>query len=161
MEKIVPFLWFDDQAEEAVNFYTSIFKNSKIGSMARYGEAGPGVPGSVMTATFELNGQEFMALNGGPEFRFTPAISFFVNCESQEEVDYLWEKLTEGGQPVQCGWVTDRYGISWQIVPTILGKLMSDPDPDRARRVTEAMLKMVKLDIRELQRAYDGASGSV
>ena len=156
MQKIVPFLWFDNQAEEAVNFYTSTFKNSKIGAMSRYGEAGPGPAGSVMVMEFEIDGQKFTALNGGPIFKFTPAISFFVNCTSQEEVDYYWEKLSEGGEKSQCGWLVDKFGISWQIVPTILGQLMSDPDGEKASRVTQAMLKMTKLDIALLQQAYDG-----
>ena len=156
MQKIIPFLWFDTQAEEAVNFYTSVFKNSKIGATSRYGEAGPGPVGSVMIMEFEIDGQKFTALNGGPIFKFTPAISFFVNCTSQEEVDYYWEKLSEGGEKSQCGWLVDKYGISWQIVPTILGQLMSDPDAEKARRVTQAMLKMTKLDIAVLQQAYVG-----
>lgn len=157
MPKITPFLWFDHQAEEAVAFYTSIFKNSKIGSISRYGDAGPRPAGSVMVVEFELDGQKFAALNGGPEYRFNPAISFYVSCESQSEVDYYWEKLTEGGTEVQCGWLTDKYGISWQIVPTILGQLLSDPDPEKVARVTQAMLKMVKLDIAELKRACQGS----
>jgi predicted 3-demethylubiquinone-9 3-methyltransferase (glyoxalase superfamily) len=154
MNKIYPFLWFDNQAEEAVTFYTSVFKNSKIGAVSRYGDAGPGPAGSVMVIEFEIEGQKFTALNGGPIFTFTPAISFFVNCESQEEVDHLWEELSQGGEKGQCGWLKDKYGLSWQIVPSILGKLMSDPDPEKAGRVTAAMLKMTKLDIAELQRAY-------
>jgi predicted 3-demethylubiquinone-9 3-methyltransferase (glyoxalase superfamily) len=156
MQKITPFLWFDDKAEEAMNFYMSIFKNSKVLSVARYGEAGPGPQGTVMTATFELNGQEFMALNGGPEYRFSPAISFFVNCETQQEVDDLWEKLSEGGKKDRCGWLTDKYGVTWQIVPTILGELMADKDREKARRVTQAMLQMDKLDISALKQAYAG-----
>src|SRR5512137_313728 len=135
MQKITPFLWFNDQAEEAMNFYTAIFKNSKISSVSRYGEGGPGPQGSVMTATFELDGQEFMALNGGPLFTFTEAISFFVNCETQAEVDELWEKLTEGGEESQCGWLKDKYGLSWQIVPSVLGDLLNDPDAEKAGRV--------------------------
>jgi len=154
MQKIMPCLWFDDQAEEAVNFYTSIFKNSKVMEIARYGEEGPGEKGKVMTMTFSLDGQEFMALNGGPVFTFSPAISFMVNCETQEEVDRLWKKLTEGGQEEQCGWLRDKYGVSWQIVPTVLGELMSDPDAEKVKRVTRAMLQMVKLDIEGLKRAY-------
>lgn len=157
MQKITPFLWFDDQAEEAAQFYTSIFKNSKIHSVARYGEGAPGTPGKAMTVSFEIEGQQFTALNGGPVFGFTPAISFYVDCATQEEVDYLWARLTEGGHEDQCGWLRDKYGVSWQIVPRILGSLMSDPDPEKARRVTEAMLKMVKLDIATLQRAYEGS----
>ncbi len=155
MRKITPFLWFDGQAEEAMNFYTSIFKNSKIGSVARYPATEPDKPGKVMTATFELDGQEFMALNGGPEFKFTPAISFFVNCETQDEVDAFWEKLSAGGEKSQCGWLTDKYGVSWQIVPTVLGELMGDSDPQKAQRVMSAMLQMTKLDIAELKRAYE------
>jgi predicted 3-demethylubiquinone-9 3-methyltransferase (glyoxalase superfamily) len=155
MQKIVPFLWFDTQAEEAVSFYTSVFKNAKAGQVTRCGEAGPGPKGSVMTATFELFGQEFVALNGGPVFKFTPAISFVVNCETQEEVDDYWTKLSAGGQTQQCGWLTDKFGVSWQIVPTILTKLMQDKDPVKAQRVMEAMLKMTKLDIKGLQQAYE------
>jgi predicted 3-demethylubiquinone-9 3-methyltransferase (glyoxalase superfamily) len=155
MQKITPFLWFDNQAEEAMNFYTSIFKNSKIGNVTRYGEGGPGPAGTVMTATFQLDGQEFMALNGGPHFTFSPAISFFVNCETQEEVDELWEKLSEGGETEQCGWLKDKYGVSWQIVPTILGEMLQDKDPEKSKRVTEAMLKMDKLDIKILRQAYE------
>ena len=155
MQKITPFLWFNDQAEEAMNFYTAIFKNSKIGSVSRYGEGGPGQPGSVMTATFELDGQEFMALNGGPLFTFTEAISFFVNCETQAEVDELWEKLTEGGEESQCGWLKDKYGLSWQIVPSVLGELLNDPDAEKAGRVMNAMLQMKKIDIAGLRAAYE------
>jgi predicted 3-demethylubiquinone-9 3-methyltransferase (glyoxalase superfamily) len=154
MQKIIPFLWFNNQAEQAVNFYTSIFKNSKIGATSRYGEAGPGPAGSVMVMEFEIDGQKFTALNGGPIYNFTPAISFFVNCSSQEEVDYYWEQLSQGGEKGQCGWLKDKYGISWQIVPTILGQLMSDPDAAKAGRVTRAMLKMTKLDIATLEKAY-------
>jgi predicted 3-demethylubiquinone-9 3-methyltransferase (glyoxalase superfamily) len=156
MEKIGTCLWFDNKAEEAMNFYTAIFRNSKIGKVARYGDAGPGPKGSVMTATFELDGREFMALNGGPMYKFTPAISFVVNCKTQEEVDHHWNKLLEGGAAQQCGWLTDQFGVSWQIVPTILGELMTDKDPAKAKRVMEAMLKMVKLDIKTLQQAYEG-----
>ena len=155
MHKITPFLWFDHQAEEAMYFYTSIFKNSKIGNVTRYGEAGPGPKGSVMTASFELEGQPFTALNGGPHFKFTEAISFYVNCETQEEVDELWDKLTEGGEEVQCGWLKDKFGLSWQIVPTVLGKLLNDPDPEKAKSVTQAMLQMKKIDIEGLKRAYE------
>jgi predicted 3-demethylubiquinone-9 3-methyltransferase (glyoxalase superfamily) len=154
LQKIVPFLWFDENAEEAVNFYVSLFKNSKIESMARYGEAGPRPMGMVMTVDFQLDGQRFVALNGGPEFKFSPAVSFFVNCETQPEIDYLWEKLTDGGVEIDCGWLTDKYGLTWQIVPTILGMLMQDKDAEKARRVTEAMMKMKKLDIKTLQDAY-------
>ena len=157
MQKITPFLWFDDNAEEAVKFYTSIFKNSKIGKIARYDKAGEkaaGRPaGSVMTVEFQLEGQEFVALNGGPHFKFTEAISFVVNCETQEEVDYYWEKLSQGGKEVQCGWLKDKYGLSWQIVPTVLGELLSGKDAAKAKRVMDAMLKMVKLDIKKLKAA--------
>lgn len=154
-QKITPFLWFDDNAEEAVNFYTSIFKNSRIKSVTRYGDAGPGPKGSVMTVEFQLEGRAFVALNGGPEYQFTPAISFFVDCETQQEVDELWEKLTAGGgEEVACGWLRDRYGVSWQIIPRVLMELMQDKDPEKARRVTEAMLQMKKIDIRTLQEAY-------
>jgi predicted 3-demethylubiquinone-9 3-methyltransferase (glyoxalase superfamily) len=156
MQKINAFLWFDNQAEEAVNFYTSIFKNSKIGSIVRYGKESSGPEGAVMTVEFELEGQQFVALNGGPVFTFTPAISFYVHCETQQEVDYYWGSLSEGGEKGQCGWLEDKYGISWQVVPEILGKLMADVDPEKARRVTEAMLQMTKLDIAALQRAYEG-----
>jgi len=155
MQKITPFLWFDDKAEEAMNFYISIFKNSKIVSVSRYGDAGPGLKGTVMTATFQLNGQEFMVLNGGPEFKFTEAISFFVNCETQQEVDELWEKLSEGGEKGQCGWLKDKYGVSWQIVPSALGELMNDQDPEKSKRVMQAMLQMHKIDIKVLKQAYD------
>jgi predicted 3-demethylubiquinone-9 3-methyltransferase (glyoxalase superfamily) len=156
MQKITPFLWFDSQAEEAVQFYTSIFKDSKLGTIARYGDAGPGPKGSVMTASFQIEGQEFVALNGGPMYKFTPAISFVVNCKTQEEVDYYWERLSQGGAEVHCGWVTDKYGVSWQIVPTILNRLLQDKDPAKAKRVMQAMLPMIKLDIARLQQAYDG-----
>lgn len=155
MQNITPFLWFDDQAEEAMNFYVSIFKNSKIVSVNRYGDAGPGSKGKVMTATFQLNGQEFTALNGGPEFHFTEAISFFVNCETQQEVDELWEKLSEGGEKGQCGWLKDKYGVSWQIIPTALGQLLGDKDPHKAQNVMQAMLQMTKIDIAALRRAYE------
>ena len=155
MPKITPFLWFNDQAEEAMNFYTAIFKNSKISSVSRYGDGGPGQPGSVMTATFELDGQEFMALNGGPLFAFTEAISFFVNCETQAEVDELWGKLTEGGEESQCGWLKDKFGLSWQIVPSVLGELLNDPDAEKASRVMNAMLQMKKIDIAGLRSAYE------
>ena len=155
MQKITPFLWFDDQAEQAVNFYTSIFTNSKILGVSRYGEAGPGAPGAAMTVNFQLNGQELIALNGGPEFKFTEAISFFVNCETQAEVDELWEKLTAGGEESQCGWLKDKYGLSWQIVPNALGEVLGGPDPVKAQRAMQAMLQMKKLDIAILRRAYD------
>ena len=157
MQKITPFLWFDKEAEEAVKFYTSVFKNSKIGKVSRYGEAGPGPKGSVMTASFELDGLEFIALNAGPIFKFTEAISFVVNCETQGEVDYYWEKLTaDGGAPVECGWLKDKFGLSWQIVPTALMRLLTDPDRDKANRVMQAMLKMKKIDIATLEKAAAG-----
>ena len=156
MQKITPFLWFDDNLEEALDFYLSIFKDSRRVNMTRYGEGGMGTPGKVMTATFEIHGQEFLALNGGPLFKFTEAISFFVNCETQQEVDELWEKLSAGGEPGRCGWLKDKFGLSWQIVPTILGKFLGDKDPVRAQRVTQAMLQMNKLDIELLKKAYDG-----
>jgi predicted 3-demethylubiquinone-9 3-methyltransferase (glyoxalase superfamily) len=156
MQKITPFLWFDDNAEEAVNFYVSVFKNSKIGKVARYGKAGPGPEGTVMTATFELEGQQFIALNAGPKFKFTEAISFVVNCETQKEVDEFWEKLSQGGEKGRCGWLKDKFGLSWQIVPTALGKMMSDSDPARSNRVMKAVLQMDKLDIAGLKRAYEG-----
>ena len=157
MQKITPFLWFDTQAEEAARFYVSIFRNSKIVGVSRYGEAGPGPRGSVMTVTFELGGQEFIALNGGPHFKFTEAISFSVDCKTQEEVDEFWRKLSEGGEEGQCGWLKDKYGLSWQINPTILGEMLSDPDPGKSKRVMEAMLKMKKIDIAALKKAYDQA----
>ena len=156
MQKITPFLWFDNNCEEAMNFYVSVFKNSKVLSVSRYGEAGPGPKGTVMTGTFQLDGQEFMALNGGPHFKFTEAISLFVNCETQQEVDELWEKLSEGGAKSQCGWLKDKYGLSWQIVPTVLGELLHDKDPEKSKRVMEAMLQMTKLDIKTLKSAYEG-----
>ena len=155
MQKIITSLWFDGNAEEAVHFYISLFENSAITGIGRYSEEGPGIPGSVMTMQFTLDGQEFMAINGGADFKFTPAISMFVNCETQEEVDFLWEKLLDGGEAEQCGWVMDRFGLSWQIVPTLLGKLMSDPNPQKVAAVSKAMLQMIKLDCRLLQDAYD------
>lgn len=153
MQKITPFLWFDDKAEEAAQFYMSIFKNSKLLSISRYGETGPGPKGSVMTVAFELDGEKFVALNGGPNYSFSPAVSFVVNCETQQEVDQYWERLSEGGKKIQCGWLRDKYGLSWQIVPTILPELLQDKDPDKRKRVMAAMLKMVKLDIEQLKRA--------
>jgi len=156
MQKITPFLWFDGKAEEAMAFYTGIFKHSKIVKVMRYGDAGPGPKGSVMGATFQLLGQEFIALNGGPQFQFTPAISFYVSCDTQAEVDELWDKLLDGGKPQQCGWLTDRYGLSWQIVPAILPELLQDKDAEKANRVMRAMLQMIKLDIAVLQCAYAG-----
>jgi predicted 3-demethylubiquinone-9 3-methyltransferase (glyoxalase superfamily) len=156
MQKITPFLWFNDQAEEAMNHYISIFPDSKVVSIARYGDAGPGPKGTVMSVTFQLAGQEFMALNGGPQFKFTEAISLFVNCETQEEVDELWEKLSEGGEKGPCGWLKDKYGLSWQIVPTALGEMLQDKDAEKANRVMGAMLQMSKIDIAGLRRAYEG-----
>jgi predicted 3-demethylubiquinone-9 3-methyltransferase (glyoxalase superfamily) len=153
IQKITPFLWFDHQAEEAARFYTSIFPNSKINKVTRYNEAGPGPAGSVMTVEFQLEGQSFVALNGGPHFKFTEAISFVVNCETQDEVDNYWEKLSADGAEVQCGWLKDKYGLSWQVVPTALIKLLSDPDPEKAKRVMKVMFMMKKLDIRALEQA--------
>lgn len=161
-QPIVPCLWFDKQAEEAARFYTGIFKNSKLGKISRYGEAGREVhgqaPGTVMTVEFELNGQPFTALNGGPQFKFTEAISFQIMCETQEEIDHYWNKLGQGGDPSAqvCGWVKDKYGLSWQVVPAVLGKLMSDPDKAKSGRAMQAMLQMKKLDIAELERAFEG-----
>ena len=155
MQKITPFLWFNDKAEEAMNFYVSIFNNSKVGRVSRYGEAGPGPKGTVISATFVLEGQEFFALNGGPQFPFTQAISLFVDCATQEEVDELWEKLSTGGEKGQCGWLKDRYGLSWQIIPSALGKMLGDPDPAKAGRVMQAMMKMKKIDIESLKQARD------
>jgi predicted 3-demethylubiquinone-9 3-methyltransferase (glyoxalase superfamily) len=156
MQKITPFLWFNDNAEEATNFYTSIFKDSKILNIARYGDAAPQPMGTVMTVNFQLEGQDFMALNGGPVYTFTPAISFFVNCETQSEVDELWDKLSAGGSEVQCGWLKDKFGISWQIIPKALMELMQDKDPAKSQRVFQAMLKMAKIDVDALKRAYRG-----
>ena len=161
MQKITPFLWFDNQAEEAANFYTSIFKNSKVGTVTRYDEAGSkasGMPkGTAMTVPFQLEGQEFTALNGGPHFRFTEAISFVVSCETQEEVDYYWDRLSKGGdeKAQQCGWLKDKYGLSWQIVPTILIKLLQDKDAEKSKRVMQAMLQMKKIDIKSLKQASE------
>jgi predicted 3-demethylubiquinone-9 3-methyltransferase (glyoxalase superfamily) len=157
MNKITPFLWFDGQAEEAANYYTSIFKNSKVESVSRYGDAGPLPNGTVMSVTFQLDGQEFMALNGGPEFKFNEAISFFVNCETQAEVDDLWDKLTKGGEEVQCGWLKDKFGLSWQIVPKALNEMLQDKDAEKSNRVMAAMLKMKKIDIAALRQAYEHA----
>lgn len=157
MQKITPFLWYDNQAEEAAGFYTSVFKNSRITKVTRYGEAGAEVSGrpagSVMTVEFELDGQTFIALNGGPEFQFTEAVSFVVNCETQQEVDELWEKMSEGGKKIQCGWLQDKYGLSWQIVPTAMGELMNDSDAEKAERVMKAMLNMQKIEIETLKKA--------
>lgn len=159
MQRITPCLWFDNQAEEAVNFYTSIIKNSKILTITRYGDAGAevsGMPkGSVMTVTFQLQGLDFIALNGGPLFKFTPAISFMIYCDSQDEIDNLWEKLSEGGEKEQCGWLKDKFGLSWQIIPAVLNEMMKAPDPEKSKRVMEAILRMTKLDIKELKKAYD------
>ena len=155
MQKITPFLWFDNNAEEAMNFYVSIFKNSKILNLVRYGDAGPGPKGTVMTGTFQLDGQEFMALNGGPHFKFTEAISLFINCETQEEVDWFWEKLSEGGEKSRCGWLKDKYGLSWLVVPNALGQMLHDKDPEKSKRVMQAMLQMDKLDIATLKQAYE------
>ena len=159
MQKITPFLWFDTQAEEAVNYYVSIFRNSKIVNVARYGDDGAKVSGrpkgSVMTVAFQLDGQPFVALNGGPVFTFSPAISFVVDCRTQEEVDRLWDKLSAGGEQQQCGWLRDKYGVTWQIVPSVLGELMSDPNPAKSQRVMQAMLQMTRLDIRGLQQAAE------
>jgi len=154
MQKITPFLWFDNQAEEAMNFYVSIFKNSKIVKVTCYGEAGPGPNGTVMSATFQLEGQTFYALNGGPLFSFTPAISLFVNCETQQEVDELWEKLSAGGKKETCGWLKDKYGLSWQIIPAALGEMLGDKDPQKAGRVMQAMMQMGKIEIEGLKQAY-------
>jgi predicted 3-demethylubiquinone-9 3-methyltransferase (glyoxalase superfamily) len=156
MQKITPFLWFDNKAEEAANFYVSLFKNSRILGVSRYGDTGPGPKGSVMIVNFQLEGQEFVALNGGPEFKFTEAISLYVNCKTQAEVDELWDKLTaNGGEESQCGWLKDKYGLSWQIVPTTLTEMLSDPDPVKAQRVMQAMLQMKKIDIQGLKNARD------
>ena len=155
MQKITPFLWFDGKAEEAMDFYTAIFKNSKIGNVVRYGEAGPGPKGAVMTATFQLDGQEFIALNGGPQFKFTEAISFWVSCATQKEIDEMWEKLSAGGEKARCGWLKDKYGLSWQIVPPVLGEMLGDKDPEKSNRVMMAMLQMDKIDIKTLKQAYE------
>jgi len=153
-QKIIPFLWFDDKAEEAANFYTSVFQNSKVTNISRYGDAAPGPKGSVMSVTFTLNDLEFIALNGGPVYHFTPAVSFFVRCETQKEVDELWDKLVDGGKPVQCGWLTDKFGLSWQIIPDQLGELLSASDPKKAAGVMQAMMRMIKIDIQGLEDAY-------
>jgi len=153
MQEITPFLWFDGKAEEAANFYVSIFKNSRILSVSRYGDGGPGPKGAVMTAAFELDGQKFVALNGGPQFAFSPAISFMVNCETQQEVDDLWEKLSAGGKEVQCGWLQDKYGLSWQVVPRVLIELLQDKNPEKKQKVMKAMMQMIKIDIKGLQQA--------
>ena len=155
MQRIVPNLWFDTEAEEAATFYTSLFKDSKITDVSHYGEGGPRPAGMVLTVGFELDGQGFTALNGGPDFKFTEAVSLLVNCESQEEVDELWSKLLDGGEESQCGWLKDRYGLSWQIIPTRLGELLQDEDAGKAKRVMDAMLKMRKIDIAVLEAAYN------
>ena len=154
MQKITPFLWFNTQAEEAMNFYVSIFRNSKVLTVTRFGDAGPGPRGSVMTAAFEIEGQKFVALNGGPEFTFSPAISFVVNCDTQQEVDEYWKRLSEGGQEQPCGWVTDKYGLSWQVVPKVLPEMLQDKDAAKSQRVMKAMLQMRRIDIQALKEAY-------
>ena len=156
MQKITPFLWFDGKAEDAMNFYMSIFPNSKILRITRYGEEGHGPKGTVMSGEFQLDGQEFFALNGGPQFTFSPAISFFVNCETQEEVDNFWDRLSEGGEKQICGWLKDKFGVSWQIIPRVLGEMLNDPDTEKSRRVMKAMLQMDKIDIELLKQAYEG-----
>ncbi|MGH7177568.1 MAG: VOC family protein [Tepidisphaeraceae bacterium] len=156
MQKITPFLWFNDNAEEAANFYVSIFKNSRIGKITRYGDSVPDRKGSVLTVNFQLEGQDFIALNGGPMFKFTEAISFSVDCKTQEEVDELWEKLSQGGERQRCAWLKDKFGVSWQIVPTALVQMLQDKDPTKANRVMQAMLQMDKIDIQRLKQAYDG-----
>jgi len=158
VQKITPFLWFDNQAEEAVNFYISLFKNSKVNTTKRYGDAGPGPKGSVMIVSFQLEGQDFIALNGGPSFKFTPALSLYVDCETQDEVDQLWEKLSAGGRKDRCGWLQDKYGLSWQIIPRVLQQLMGDPDPKKSASVMQAMLQMDKIDIEALKRAHEKAA---
>ena len=154
-QRITPFLWFNDQAEEAVNFYCSIFKNSSVNKTSRYGEGGPGTPGQVMTMSFTLDGQEFIALNGGPMFTFNESVSFVVNCDTQEEIDHYWNKLTAGGSEVQCGWLKDKFGLSWQVVPAALGKMASDPDKTKSGRMMQALMKMKKLDITALEKAFN------
>lgn len=156
MQKITPYLWFDDQAEEAAQFYTSVFKNSKITVISRYGDNGQKPQGSVMTVSFQLEGQEFVALNGGPHFTFSPAISFYVNCETQEEVDELWDKLLAGGEEEQCGWLRDKFGVSWQIIPNRLIDMLTSSDAEKAQRAMDAMLQMVKIDLSKIKQAYDG-----
>ena len=157
MQKITPFLWFDGRAEEAMNHYISIFKNSKVVSLTRYGDAGPGAKGTVMTVAFQLEGQDFVALNGGPQFKFNEAISLVVNCETQQEIDELWKKLSAGGEPSRCGWLKDKFGLSWQIIPTVLGRMLQDKDPLKAGRVMQAMLQMDKIDVNRLKQAYETA----
>jgi len=155
MQKIIPFLWFDGKAEEAANFYVSLFKDSRIVNISRYGDAGPAPKGTAMSATFELAGQRFIALNAGPQFKFSEAISFFINCETQQEVDDLWEKLSAGGQKSRCGWLKDKYGLSWQVIPTALGEMLQDKDPKKSQRVMQAMMQMTKIDIALLKQAYE------
>jgi predicted 3-demethylubiquinone-9 3-methyltransferase (glyoxalase superfamily) len=155
MRRITPCLWFDGKAEEAMNFYTSIFKHAKVGDVMRWGDTGPGKKGSVLSVTFELDGQEFIGLNGGPMFQFSPAVSFFVRCENQDEVDYYWDRLLEGGKPQQCGWLTDKFGVSWQVVPKVLGDMLKDKDAEKANRVMAAMMKQIKLDVGLLKAAYE------
>jgi predicted 3-demethylubiquinone-9 3-methyltransferase (glyoxalase superfamily) len=155
MQKITPFLWFDGNAEDAILFYTTVFKDAKVLNISRYGELGPGPAGSLMTGTIEMNGQEFMVLNGGPQFKFTEAISFFLRCETQQEIDEYWEKLSAGGEQLPCGWLKDKFGLCWQIVPAVLEKMLNDKDPRRSQRVMHAMLKMRKLDIETLKQAYN------
>lgn len=157
MQRITPFLWFNDNAEAAMNHYLAIFKNSNIVNVSRYGDAGPGPKGSFMSGTFLLEGQEFIVLNGGPMFQFSPAISLFVKCETQAEIDHYWERLLDGGRPQQCGWLQDRFGVSWQVVPVVLGGMLNDPDAAKAQRVMQAMLQMVKLDIPKLLAAAKGS----
>jgi predicted 3-demethylubiquinone-9 3-methyltransferase (glyoxalase superfamily) len=157
IQLITPFLWFDQQAEEAAAFYASIFPNSGVVKVVRCGKAGPGPPGSVLTVEFQLDGQKFVALNGGPHYKFTEAISFVVNCQTQEEVDAYWEKLSAGGSEIQCGWLKDKFGLAWQIVPTVLLKFLGDPDPEKSARVMKAMMTMIKLDIHAIQQAYGNA----
>lgn len=157
MPKITPFLWFDKNAEEAAQFYASVFKNSRILDVSRYGDAGPGPKGQAMVVRFQIEGQEFLALNGGPQFKFTEAISFTIHCETQNEVDYYWDRLSAGGKEVQCGWLQDRFGLSWQVTPTVLPRLLQDPDPAKSQRVMKAMLGMGKIDIAGLERAYNQA----
>jgi predicted 3-demethylubiquinone-9 3-methyltransferase (glyoxalase superfamily) len=156
MQKITPFLWFNNNVEEAFNFYVSVFKNSRIVSVRRSGKGWPGGEGKVFTGTIEIEGQEFMALNGGPMYSFTPAISFFIKCETQAEVDDLWDKLSEGGTPQKCGWLTDKFGVSWQVIPNLLGEYLGDKDPEKVKRVMNAMMQMVKIDVEGLKRAYEG-----
>lgn len=155
MQQITPFLWFENQAEEAMNFYLSVFKDSKVTRINRYGEAGPGTPGDVMYVEFELNGVGFAALNGGPMFKFSPATSFFIRCETQEEVDHYWQKLGEGGKTNQCGWLDDKFGVTWQVVPNVMGRYLNDPDPKKVSAVMKAMMQMTKFDIAKLHAAYE------